>query len=191
MTYKLVVAVVVLRRCAVRVGDGFSWKWSNGNELWKLVVVRNLFSRCGSPSCLVSTATVGQQFVDSEGGVFYVKMLEMFKKVTGASHVHIFLRQLRAAKDNADGNGLNSSVQPYAMVVHSDSSQHAAEEAFLRFAGNAADAKFCKGHFMYINAWRNITRDPSRTTTWQCAMRHLWCHLTIPSYRTCSFRVLG
>ena len=46
------------------------------------------------------------------------------------------------------------------MAVHSDSSQHAAEEAFLRCAGNAADAKFCKGHFMYINAWRNITRDP-------------------------------
>ena len=48
MTYKLVVAVVVLRRCAVRIGGGFSWEWSNGNELWDLVVVRNLFARCGS-----------------------------------------------------------------------------------------------------------------------------------------------
>ena len=45
------------------------------------------------------------------------------------------------------------------MAVHSDSSWHAAEEAFLRFAGNAVDAKFCKGRFVYINAWRNITTD--------------------------------
>ena len=160
MTYKLVVAAVGLCRHTVGIADGFSWKWSNSNELWKLVVVRNFFAKCGSSSCLVSTAAVGQQFVDREGGVFYVKMLEMFKKVTGAAHVHILDHQLRAAKDKADGNGLNSSVQLYTMAVHSDSSRHAAEEAFLRFAGNATDAKFCNGHFMYINAWRNITRDP-------------------------------
>ena len=73
MTYKLVVAAVGLCRHAVRIGDGFSWKWSNGNELWKLVVVRNLFARCGSFSCLVSTAAVRQQFVDREGGMFCVK----------------------------------------------------------------------------------------------------------------------
>ena len=61
----------------------------------------------------------------------------------------------------ADGNGLNASVQPYAMAVLSDSSLHAAEEAFLRFAGNAVDAKFSKGRrFVYIDAWRNITTDP-------------------------------
>ena len=46
------------------------------------------------------------------------------------------------------------------MAVHSDSSRHAAEEALLRFAGNAVDAKFCKGRFVYINAWRNVTTDP-------------------------------
>ena len=73
MTYKLVVAAVGLCRHAVRIGGGFSWEWSNGNELWDWVVVRNLFARCGSSSCLVSTAAVGQQFVDREGGVFYVK----------------------------------------------------------------------------------------------------------------------
>ena len=67
MTYKLVVAAVGLCRHAVRIGGGFSWEWSNGNELWDLVVVKNLFARCGSSSCLVSTAAVGQQFVDSEG----------------------------------------------------------------------------------------------------------------------------
>ena len=160
MTYKLMDAAVGLCRHAVRIGGGFSWEWSNGNELWKLVVVRNLFARCGSSSCLVLIAAVGQKFVDREGGVFHVKMVEMFKKVTGAAHVHVFHHQLRATKDNADGNGFNTSVQPYAMAIHSDSSQHAAEEPFLRFAGNAVDAKFCKGRFVYINAWRNITTDP-------------------------------
>ena len=73
MTYKLIVAVVGLCRQAVRNGGGFSWEWSNDNELWDLVVVRNLFARRGSSSCLVSTAAVGQQFVDREGSVFYVK----------------------------------------------------------------------------------------------------------------------
>ena len=142
-------AYVGLRRHAVRIAGGFSWEWINDNELWDSVVVRNLFARCGSFSCLVSTAAVGQEFVDRKGGVFYVKMLEMIKKVTGAVHVHVFHHQFRDAEDNADGNGFNTSVQPYAMAVHSDSSQHAAEEAFLRFVG-----------FGYINAWRNITTDP-------------------------------
>ena len=71
MTYKLVVAAVVLRRCAVRIGDGFSWEWSKSNELWDLVVLRNPFARCGSSSCLVSTTAVGQQFVDREGSESY------------------------------------------------------------------------------------------------------------------------
>ena len=43
----------------------------------------------------------------------------------------------------------------------SDSSRHVAEESFLWFAGNAMDAQFCKGRFVYINAWRNITTDPN------------------------------
>ena len=92
--------------------------------------------------------------------MFNVKMLEMFKKVTGAAHMHVFHHQLRAVEDNADGNGFNSSVQPHAVTVHSDSSWHAAKDAFLRSAGNAVDAKFCTGRFVYINAWRNITTDP-------------------------------
>ena len=73
MTYKLVVTTVGLCRNALRIGGGFSWEWSKGNELWDLVAVRNLFARCGSSSCLVSTAAVGQQFVDREGGMFCVK----------------------------------------------------------------------------------------------------------------------
>ena len=31
-----------------------------------------------------------------------------------------------------------------------------------------------------------LPRTPSRTTTWQCATRHLWRHLTITSLRICS-----
>ena len=72
MTYKLEVAAVGLCHHDVGFFGGFSWKWSNGNELWKLVVVRNLFARCGSSSCLVSTTAVGQQFVDRERSVFHV-----------------------------------------------------------------------------------------------------------------------
>ena len=73
MTYKLVVAAVGLCRHAVRIGGGSCWEWSNGSGLWDLVVVRNLFARCGSSSCLVSTAAVGHQFVDRVGSVFCVK----------------------------------------------------------------------------------------------------------------------
>ena len=58
-----------------------------------MVVVRNVFARCGSSSCLVSTTVVEQQFVEREGGVFHVKMVEMFKKVTGAVHIHFFHHQ--------------------------------------------------------------------------------------------------
>ena len=153
-------AYVGLFRHAVRNAGGFSWEWINCSELWDLVVVRNLFARWGSSSRLVLTAAVGQQIVDRERGVFFIKMLEMFKKVTGAAHAHVFHHQLRAVEDNADAKGLNSSVQPYSVAVHSDSSWHAGENAFLRSAGNAVDAKFCKRRFVYINAWRNITTEP-------------------------------
>ena len=34
--------------------------------------MRNFFAKCDTSSCLVSTAAVGQQFVDSDDGVFYV-----------------------------------------------------------------------------------------------------------------------
>ena len=121
-----------------------------------------------------------------EGGVFYVKMVEMFKKVTGAAHVHVFHHQLRAVEDNADGNGFNSSVQPYAVAVHSDSSWHAAEEAFLRFAGNAVDAKFCKGRFVCINAWRNITSDPIENNHLAVCDETSMVSPDLTSLRTCS-----
>ena len=72
-TYKLVVAAIGLCRHAVRIGGGFCWEWTNDNEFRDLVIVRNFFAKCDTSSCLVSTAAVGQQFVDSEGSVSYVK----------------------------------------------------------------------------------------------------------------------
>ena len=66
-TYKLVVAAIGLCRHAVRIGGGFCWEWTNDNEFWELVIVRNFFAKCDTSSCLVSTAAVGQQCVDSEG----------------------------------------------------------------------------------------------------------------------------
>ena len=80
----LVVAVVGLCRHAVEIGDAFSCKRSNGNELWSLLVVRNHVAKCGITFCWDSTAAVGQQLVDREG-VSYVKLTELFKKVTWSS----------------------------------------------------------------------------------------------------------
>ena len=134
MTCKLEFTAVGLCRHDVEIGDGFSWEWINCNEFWDSVVVRNFFARCGSLSCVVSTTAVGQQFVDREGGVFKVQMLEMFKKVTGAVHAHVFHHQLRAVEDNADDNGFNSSVQPYAVAVHSGlNNQNAAKHRWYYF----------------------------------------------------------
>ena len=144
MTYKLVDAAVGLCRHAVRIGGEFSWEWSNGNELWDLVVVRNLFARCGSSSCLVSTAAVGQHFVDREGGVFYVRVVEMFRKVM--VHRGTLLRR-------------------HFFVLQG-----------TEWIQNSAKGASCT----------SIPRIPSRTTTWQCAMKPPWCHLTITSLRTCS-----
>ena len=81
----LVVAVVGLCRHAVEIGDGFSCKLSNGNELWSLLVVRNHVAKYGIPFCWDSTAAVGQQLVDREGGVSYVKLTELFEKVMWSS----------------------------------------------------------------------------------------------------------
>ena len=170
--------------CWHAYGGGSSWKWSNGNELWDLVVVRNLFARCDRSSCLVSTAAVGQQFVDREGGVFYVKMVEMFKKVTGAVHVHVFHHQLRAAKDNADGNGFNTSVQPYAMAVHSDSSR--LRRHFLGLQGMQWMQDSAKGVSCTSTRGETSPQTPSRTIIRHCATRPTWCHLTITSLRICS-----
>ena len=155
MTCKLEVAAVGLFRHDVRICDQFCLVWSNGSDTWKCVNVRNLFAWCGSFSCLVSKA------VNSEGGVFCVKMVKTFGRVAGAARIHVFHHSMLVAFDNADGNRFNASVQqPYANAIHGDSSQHVAEEASLQLAGNAADGKFSKKLYVYDDAWRNISMDP-------------------------------
>ena len=66
---------------------------------------------------------------------------EMFNKVTGTTHAHVFRHRLRAAEDNADDNGFNTSVQSCAMGDHSDSSGHVAEEAI---SSNCRERSGCK-----------------------------------------------
>ena len=44
-------------------------------------------------------------------------MAEMFKRVTGAAHAHVFHHQLRADRHNADGNGFNTSPASVASYV--------------------------------------------------------------------------
>ena len=44
--------------------------------------------------------------------VDYAEMADMFKRVTGAAHAHVFHHLLRADRHNADGNGFNISPAP-------------------------------------------------------------------------------
>ena len=78
MTCKLVVAAVGLCPHDVRIGGGLSCEWNNGNELWKLVVVRNLFARCGNFSPVWSRPQLWDNNLSiaggEEGGVFYIRM---------------------------------------------------------------------------------------------------------------------
>lgn len=92
--------------------------------------------------------------------VYYDEMAETIKNETGAAHVKVFHHQVRsAAKSNADGHGFDTSVQPYAHAVHSDSCAHSAEQFFLHLA-KTLDKKYCKGRFLHVNAWRNIADAP-------------------------------
>ena len=68
------------------------------------------------------------------------------------------------------------------MAVHSDSSRHAAEEAFLRLQGTQWLQNSAKSASCTSKRGETSPRTPSRTITWQCAMRPLWCHLTITSF---------
>ena len=168
MTYKLVVAAVGLCRHAVRIGDGFSWNWSNGNELWDLVVVRNLFA-----TPVWSRPAVGQQFVDREESVFHVKMAENVQEGhRSGTRSRLQHHQLRAVEDNADGNGSNTSVQSYAVAVHSDHRGTLLRRHFFGLQGTQWMQNSAKG----ASCTSTPPQTPSRTTTWQCATRPLWCH---------------
>ena len=94
---------------ALGIGDGFSWKRGNGNELWDLMVVRNLFTGCVFGRSQVTSSVIG------------CAMLNTMLTATDSTH-----RYDRMPQEST--------------VIH----RGAVEEAFLRFAGNAADAKFCR-----------------------------------------------
>ena len=68
MNYKLVVAAVGMCRHAMRIGGGFSWEWSNDDEIWIFVVLRNIFMRCGSSSCFGLDSSRGTTICRSRGG---------------------------------------------------------------------------------------------------------------------------
>ena len=111
-----------------------------------------------------------------------------------AAHIHVFHHQLRATTDNTDGKGFNTSVQPYAMADHSDSSRHAAEEAFLRFyretqweCKNLQRALRVHQRAVETSPWTH--RETTHLAV--CDEDLSGCHLTITSLRTCSCQVPG
>jgi len=92
--------------------------------------------------------------------VYYSEMEKLIKEKTGAAHVMMFHHQVRARDHNASPEtGTVSTVQPYAAAIHSDSHPKSARDLFRTFAGGL-DAKYHKGRFLYINAWRNISDTP-------------------------------
>ena len=169
-------AAVGLCRHDVRICDGSCWVWSNGSDIWKRVMVSNLFARCGSFSCLVS------KVVDSEERVFCAKMVKTFKRIAGSARLHVFHHSLLVTVHNADGNVFNSSVlTPCAMAFHNVSSQNVAEEDLfslqeIQWMKNSERSQKCTS-----TRGEMSLRTPLRTTTWQCVTRYLWSRLTINS----------
>ena len=92
--------------------------------------------------------------------VCYPELGEMLRMVTSAAHVHVCHHQMRAAKHNADGDGLDTSVQPDAFGVHSDSSRHAGEAAFLSSLRSMPWTRSSAQDASCIDGWRNITKHP-------------------------------
>ena len=89
--------------------------------------------------------------------VYYKEIADTIKKVTGAAHVNVFHHQVRNEEKNTGGpQNLHTSVQGYAIGIHSDSHPQAADDLFKRYAGK----EYRKGRFLYINAWRNISDTP-------------------------------
>ena len=93
--------------------------------------------------------------------VYYPEIAALIKEKTGAAHVEVFHHQVRnEIKNNGNIQNLNTSVQGYAMGIHSDSHPQAAEELFLQFSNKESTKNYTTGRFLYINAWRNISDEP-------------------------------
>ena len=186
MTYKLEVAAVGLCRHAVGNGGGFIWKWSNDNELWDSVVVRNLFARCGSFSCLVSTTAVGQQFVDREGACSTLRCWKCSRRsqerhtLTSSIISCALLKTMLTATDST--HRCNRMLWR-STVIHRGT---LLRRHFFDLQGTQWTQNSPKGVSCTSTRGEISPRIPSRTITWQCATRSPWCHLTITSLRTCS-----
>ena len=92
---------------------------------------------------------------------YYPEIAALIRETTGAAHVEVFHHQVRNEdKNNGSFQNLNTTVQGYAMGIHSDSHPQAAEEMFLSLTNKESTEKFKSGRFLYINAWRNISEEP-------------------------------
>ena len=93
--------------------------------------------------------------------VYYSEIAELIKEATGAAYVDVFHHQVRNEdKNNGSIQNLNTSVQGYAMGIHSDAHPQAADELFLGASNKEPNNKYLTGRFLYINAWRNISEEP-------------------------------
>ena len=59
--------LTIYNLCYVEIGDGFSCKRSNGNELWSLLVVRNHVAKHGIPFLLGLDGSCGTTVGRSRG----------------------------------------------------------------------------------------------------------------------------
>jgi len=81
------------------------------------------------------TALSTEDFYDNNAkvvDVYYKEVAELIKKATGAEHVEMFHHQVRnAERSNAtSASGTNTSIQPYANGIHSDSHAMSAKGIF-------------------------------------------------------------
>ena len=72
--------------------------------------LRRVFPRTRSRVLSVATTQLCMR-------VYYAEMSEMFKRVIGAAHAHVFHHQLRTDRHNAGGNGFNTSPASAASYV--------------------------------------------------------------------------
>jgi len=113
------------------------------------------------PTKLATEDFYGGQRVYTE---YYDEIRDLFKKVTGCAHVHVFHHQVRnkqrlVSGESTEGVSTSTPVQPYAYGIHTDSSCFHAEDMFKVMVQSAPPNCRC-GRFLYINAWRNIAEEP-------------------------------
>lgn len=109
-------------------------------------------------SCETSLTTAEFYEEDAEKitNTYYQEMVECVKHKLGAAHVLVFHHQVRN-KERRTGNAyeINTSVQGYALGVHSDTHPESAEESYS-FVSMQVDSELRQGRYLYMNLWRSI-----------------------------------